>query len=111
MCPKSPPCWGRERATGYAMALTDFVLMVDQRSYTFATGPVAVKEVLGEDITMEDLGGARVHSQLPGLADMRVRQRRKPFTKFGRSSAIFLRIAWKSLREFRQWMKLSDSMR
>jgi acetyl-CoA carboxylase carboxyltransferase component len=57
---------------GYAMALTDFVLMVDQRSYTFATGPVAVKEVLGEDITMEDLGGARVHSQLSGLADMRV---------------------------------------
>ena len=58
---------------GYAMALTDFVLMVDQKSYTFATGPVAVKEVLGEDITMEDLGGARVHSQLSGLADLRVK--------------------------------------
>jgi acetyl-CoA carboxylase carboxyltransferase component len=58
---------------GYAMALTDFVLMVDQKSYTFATGPVAVKEVLGEEISMEDLGGARVHSQLSGLADLRVK--------------------------------------
>jgi len=57
---------------GYAMALTDFVLMVDQKSYTFATGPVAVKEVLGEEITMEDLGGAMVHCQRSGLADMRV---------------------------------------
>jgi acetyl-CoA carboxylase carboxyltransferase component len=58
---------------GYAMALTDFVLMVDEKSYTFATGPIAVKQVLGEEITMEDLGGARVHSQRSGLADMRVK--------------------------------------
>jgi len=57
---------------GYAMALTDFVFMVEGKSYTFATGPVAVKEVLGEDIAMEELGGAKVHSQLSGLADMRV---------------------------------------
>lgn len=54
---------------GYASALTDFVFMVDQKSYTFATGPVAVKQVLGEDITMEDLGGARVHCRKSGLAD------------------------------------------
>jgi acetyl-CoA carboxylase carboxyltransferase component len=57
---------------GYAMALTDFVFMVDEKSYTFATGPVAVKEVLGEDIDMEELGGARVHSQVSGLADVRI---------------------------------------
>ena len=54
---------------GYASALTDFIFMVDQKSYTFATGPVAVKQVLGEDITMEDLGGAKVHCQTSGLAD------------------------------------------
>ncbi|KPK90075.1 MAG: methylmalonyl-CoA carboxyltransferase [Deltaproteobacteria bacterium SM23_61] len=64
---------------GYAMALTDFVLMVDQKSYTFATGPVAVKEVLGEEISMEDLGGARVHSQLSGLADLRVKTEEECF--------------------------------
>jgi acetyl-CoA carboxylase carboxyltransferase component len=57
---------------GYAMALTDFVFMVDGKSYTFATGPVAVKEVLGEEVTMEELGGAKVHSQVSGLADKRV---------------------------------------
>ena len=54
---------------GYASALTDFIFMVDQKSFTFATGPVAVKQVLGEDITMEDLGGATVHCQKSGLAD------------------------------------------
>ena len=45
--------------------------MVDKRSYTFATGPVGVKEVLGEEISMEDLGGAKVHCQTSGLADGR----------------------------------------
>ena len=57
---------------GYAVALTDFIFMIDKKSYTFATGPVAVKEVLGEEITKEELGGAKVHTQLSGLADMRV---------------------------------------
>jgi acetyl-CoA carboxylase carboxyltransferase component len=56
---------------GYAAALTDFIFMVDQTSYTFATGPVAVKQVLGEEITMEALGGAKVHCQKTGLADKR----------------------------------------
>jgi acetyl-CoA carboxylase carboxyltransferase component len=56
----------------YAAALTDFVFMVDKKSYTFVTGPIAVKEVLGETITKEALGGAKVHSQVSGLADMRV---------------------------------------
>jgi acetyl-CoA carboxylase carboxyltransferase component len=66
---------------GYAAALTDFVLMVDQKSYTFATGPIAVKKVLGEEITMEDLGGARVHSQLSGLADFRVKTEEEGFAQ------------------------------
>ena len=56
---------------GYAAALTDFIFMVDKQSYTFATGPVGVKEVLGEEISMEDLGGARVHCRTSGLADGR----------------------------------------
>ena len=56
---------------GYAAALTDFIFMVDQQSYTFATGPVAVKQVLGQEITMEELGGAKIHCQTSGLADNR----------------------------------------
>ncbi len=56
---------------GYACALTDFIFMVDKQSYTFVTGPVGVKEVLGEEISMEDLGGAKVHCRTSGLADGR----------------------------------------
>ena len=58
---------------GYAVALTDFVFMVDKKSYTFATGPIAVKEALGETVTKEELGGAKVHSQISGLADVIVK--------------------------------------
>ena len=56
---------------GYAAALADFIFMIDQNSYTFATGPVAVKQVLGQAISMEALGGAKVHCQISGLADNR----------------------------------------
>jgi acetyl-CoA carboxylase carboxyltransferase component len=66
---------------GYAMALTDFIFMIDEKSYTFATGPVAVKEVLGETMTKEELGGARVHSQFSGLADMRVKTEDECFSQ------------------------------
>jgi acetyl-CoA carboxylase carboxyltransferase component len=55
--------------------------MVDQKSFTFATGPVAVKQVLGEEIAMEDLGGAKVHSQRSGLADMRVKSEEECFAQ------------------------------
>ena len=58
---------------GYGAALTDFVFIVQGLGYAFATGPVAVKEVTGEEITMEELGGAKIHCQLSGLADVRVK--------------------------------------
>jgi acetyl-CoA carboxylase carboxyltransferase component len=63
------PCAGN---AAYAAALSDFIFMVDKKSYAFATGPTAVKDVLGETLTKEVLGGAKVHSQISGLADMRV---------------------------------------
>ena len=44
-------------------ALTDFVFVVDQISKMFITGPGVIKSVLGEEISMEDLGGARVHAE------------------------------------------------
>ncbi len=64
---------------GYAAALTDFIFMVDQKSYTFATGPVAVKRFLGETITMEQLGGAKVHCRNSGLADARFKSEKECF--------------------------------
>jgi len=66
---------------GYAMALTDFIFMVDKKSYTFATGPTAVKEVLGEAMTKEELGGAKLHSHVSGLADMRVKTEDECFSQ------------------------------
>lgn len=52
----------------YSPALTDFVIMVDQTSQMFITGPDVVKTVTGEDVTLEDLGGARTHNTKSGNA-------------------------------------------
>jgi acetyl-CoA carboxylase carboxyltransferase component len=59
------PCAG---GAVYSPALTDFVFVVDNISKMFITGPEVIKTVLGEEISMEDLGGARVHSEVTGNA-------------------------------------------
>ncbi len=55
----------------YGPAMTDFIFMVDGLSYVFATGPKGTKAEVGEEITMEALGGAKVHCQKSGLGDAR----------------------------------------
>jgi propionyl-CoA carboxylase beta chain len=52
----------------YSPALTDFNLMVDGASAMMITGPDVIKTVTGEDITIEDLGGARAHNSKSGVA-------------------------------------------
>jgi propionyl-CoA carboxylase beta chain len=52
----------------YSPALTDFTIMVDGLSRMFITGPDVIKTVTGEDVTMEELGGARAHSTKSGNA-------------------------------------------
>lgn len=52
----------------YSPALTDFTVMVDQTSQMFVTGPDVIKTVTGEDVTMEDLGGATTHMTKSGVA-------------------------------------------
>src|SRR5512136_1636855 len=59
------PCAG---GAVYSPALTDFVLVVDKISKMFITGPEVIKTVLGEEISMEDLGGARVQTEISGNA-------------------------------------------
>ncbi|MBI5727154.1 MAG: acyl-CoA carboxylase subunit beta [Ignavibacteriales bacterium] len=59
------PCAG---GAVYSPALTDFVFVVDKISKMFITGPEVIKTVLGEDISMEDLGGARVQTEITGNA-------------------------------------------
>ncbi len=59
------PCAG---GAVYSPALTDFVFVVENISKMFITGPSVIKSVLGEDISMEELGGAKVHAEITGNA-------------------------------------------
>src|SRR5437660_6910629 len=59
------PCAG---GAVYSPAITDFVLMVEETSYMFITGPDVVKTVTGEDVTFEELGGAATHATRSGVA-------------------------------------------
>jgi acetyl-CoA carboxylase carboxyltransferase component len=52
----------------YSPALTDFIVMVKGRSHMVITGPGIIKSVTGEDISLEELGGAKVHSEITGTA-------------------------------------------
>jgi len=52
----------------YSPAITDFTVMVDGTSHMFITGPDVIKTVTGEDVTMEELGGARTHNTKSGNA-------------------------------------------
>jgi acetyl-CoA carboxylase carboxyltransferase component len=53
----------------YSPALTDFIFMVDKTSQMFITGPLVIKEVTGQEVGSQELGGARVQSQISGVAD------------------------------------------
>jgi propionyl-CoA carboxylase beta chain len=52
----------------YSPAVTDFTLMVEGTSHMFITGPDVIKTVTGEDVTFEELGGARTHATKSGVA-------------------------------------------
>ncbi|MEN3535371.1 acyl-CoA carboxylase subunit beta [Microbispora sp. ZYX-F-249] len=59
------PCAG---GAVYSPALTDFVLMVQEKSHMFITGPDVIKTVTGEEVTFEELGGAHTHNSKSGVA-------------------------------------------
>lgn len=61
------PCAG---GAVYSPAVTDFTVMVRDRSYMFITGPEIVKTVTGEEVSFEELGGALVHNQKSGVAQL-----------------------------------------
>jgi acetyl-CoA carboxylase carboxyltransferase component len=62
------PCAG---GAVYSPALTDFIIMSNQTSNMFVTGPKVTKTVTGEEISTEDLGGANVHSSKSGVSHFR----------------------------------------
>ncbi|WP_419893524.1 acyl-CoA carboxylase subunit beta [Oceanobacillus kimchii] len=57
------PCAG---GSVYSPALSDFVFMVENTSHMFITGPKVIKSVTGENVSLEELGGALVHSTMTG---------------------------------------------
>ena len=59
------PCAG---GAVYSPAMTDFIVMVEQTSYMFVTGPNVVKTVTNEEVTSEELGGASTHASKSGVA-------------------------------------------
>ncbi len=59
------PCAG---GAVYSPAMTDFIFMVDESSHMFITGPDVVKTVTGEEVTLEELGGAKSHASKSGVA-------------------------------------------
>ena len=54
----------------YSPALTDFIMMVEDTSYMFVTGPNVVKTVTHEEVSSEELGGASTHSAKSGVAQL-----------------------------------------
>ena len=63
------PCAG---GAVYSPALTDFVMMTEENSYMFVTGPKVVKTVTGEEISVENLGGAKIHASKSGVSHFMV---------------------------------------
>ncbi|MCB9094976.1 MAG: acyl-CoA carboxylase subunit beta [Halobacteriovoraceae bacterium] len=59
------PCAG---GAVYSPAMTDFIFMVDQTSYMFVTGPDVIKTVTHEEVTKDELGGAKTHNEKSGVA-------------------------------------------
>lgn len=54
----------------YSPAVTDFTIMVKDKSYMFVTGPEIVRTVTGENVTLEELGGAVTHNKHSGVAQL-----------------------------------------
>jgi len=99
------PCAG---GAVYSPALTDFVFVVDKISKMFITGPEVIKSVLGEDISMEELGGARVHCETTGNAHFYAESEEECFSQI-KNLASF--IPWNNTRKAEHFPKKSPKTR
>src|SRR5919109_3814466 len=68
------PCAG---GAVYSPAITDFNVMVEGTSYMFVTGPDVIRTVTHEEVTKEELGGAKTHNETSGVAHFAVRDDRE----------------------------------
>ena len=65
----------------YSPALTDFIFMVDKESVMHITGPEVIKAVTGETITSEELGGAKAHNEISGVAHFEAKDEAECFAQ------------------------------
>ena len=65
----------------YSPALTDFIFMVDNESVMHITGPEVIKAVTGESITSEELGGAKAHNEISGVAHFEAKDEAECFAQ------------------------------
>ena len=86
------PCAG---GAVYSPALTDFVFVVDKISKMFITGPEVIKSVLGEEISMEALGGAKVHAETTGNAHFYSDSEKECFAQI---KELFTYIPWNNTK-------------
>ena len=93
------PCAG---GAVYSPALTDFVFVVDNISKMFITGPEVIKTVLGEEISMEDLGGAKVHSTISGNAHFYAESETECFEQIKK---LITYIPWSNSKKARPFPK------
>lgn len=80
------------RCAGYAVygaALTDFVFIVDGLGEMFITGPAVIREITGEEISFQDLGGAKICTQVNGAADFLVSSEQECFEQIRRLLSFF----------------------
>ncbi len=87
------PCAG---GAVYSPALTDFVYVVDNISKMFITGPEVIRTTIGEEISMEDLGGARVHSEITGNAHFFAETEEECFSQI---KELITYIPWNNLKK------------
>jgi len=93
------PCAG---GAVYSPALTDFVFVVENISKMFITGPEVIKTVLGEEISMEALGGAKVHCETTGNAHFFAKSEEECFNQI---KTLVSYIPWNNKRKAAKYPK------
>jgi acetyl-CoA carboxylase carboxyltransferase component len=68
----------------YSAALCDFLIQVEKTSHVFITGPAVIKEVTQEEVTFEELGGAKVHSTKSGVTHLTAKDDKECLDRIGR---------------------------
>ncbi|MCB2206782.1 MAG: acyl-CoA carboxylase subunit beta [Bacteroidetes bacterium] len=99
------PCAG---GAVYSPALTDFVFTVEKITKMFITGPEVIKTVLGEEISMEDLGGARVHCETTGNAHFYAESEEECFSQIKQLVSF---IPWNNVKKAEKFPKKSPKTR